>query len=51
MEIVKLLLDQGAKIDLRDAQNRTPLKRAEENGDENMIQILRAHGALVGTTP
>ncbi len=45
VEIVKLLLDRGAWIDLRDAQKRTPLVRAEEKGDENIIQILRAHGA------
>lgn len=46
VEVVKLLLDRGAKMNLLDAQNRTPLGRAKEKGDENMIQLLRARGTL-----
>jgi ankyrin repeat protein len=46
VEVVKLLLDRGAEMNLRDAQNRTPLGRAKEKGDENMIKLLRARGTL-----
>lgn len=43
-EIVRLLLDHGARVD-EDAWGETPLKMAEANHDREMVRLLRNAGA------
>ena len=40
-EIVKLLLENGARRDLKDADGKTPLSRALSWGNTDVIQPLR----------
>lgn len=42
---VATLLEQGAKVDARDAHGRTPLFVAAENGDVDAVKELLDHGA------
>ncbi|MGZ4964983.1 MAG: ankyrin repeat domain-containing protein, partial [Limisphaerales bacterium] len=42
---VATLLEQGAKIDARDAHGRTPLYIAADNGDADTVKELLDHGA------
>ncbi len=44
-EVVALLLDQGADVNVRANQIGTPLLCALQNGDEEIIQLLLAAGA------
>ena len=44
-ELVTLLLDHGANINLRDYCGRTPMMRAKEKNDEQLMQILKDRGA------
>ena len=45
LEVVKLLLDHGARTDLRDFQGRTVLERAEQENYPGIVKLLRTHGA------
>lgn len=47
VDVVTFLLDHGANINLQDYRGRTPLKRAEERGDETWIRLLEAPVAKV----
>ena len=44
-EIVRLLVAQGAKLQLADAQGVTPLRHAERRGQKAVVEILRRAGA------
>ncbi|KAI4137471.1 MAG: hypothetical protein L6R39_007265 [Caloplaca ligustica] len=41
VDMVKLLLDMGAEKCLKDVQDRTPLERAREKGDEEIITLMK----------
>jgi ankyrin repeat protein len=43
-DVVNLLLIKGAKVNVRDDQGRTPLKRAELWHQDAVAQIIRQHG-------
>lgn len=45
IELVKLLLDYGAKVNVKDDFGETPLSTAKENKNKEIIQLLRASGA------
>lgn len=44
-KLVKLLLEQGAEVNARDAEGLTPLDWAERNGDKAIVRLLKAAGA------
>lgn len=44
-EIVRLLLARGARPGLADAQGVTPLRHAQQRGQERIVQLLRQAGA------
>ena len=45
IEMARVLLDQGAGIEVRDPFDRTPLMRAREKGQDEMVEFLKARGA------
>lgn len=45
VEIVETLLNFGAKIDVRDNSNRTPLMALDYNTSPDLIRLLLKHGA------
>lgn len=45
---VRALLSEGADVDLRDAQGRTPLQLAAAEGQEAVVRVLLAAGADPG---
>ncbi len=45
MEMVELLLNQGADIDKVDSHNNTSLMRAAREGDVDMVRLLASRGA------
>ena len=45
VELVKLLLESGADPNARQQMGYTPLDAARQNGDTEIIDLLRAHGA------
>lgn len=47
-KIAKLLLDDGAAIEARDAENRTPLAVAASQGRIDLVRLLLARGANPG---
>ncbi|CAL4134257.1 unnamed protein product, partial [Meganyctiphanes norvegica] len=49
VDIVRVLLDAGAKVDQRDAGGRTPLWDASFSGSMDAIKILLDHGADIHT--
>lgn len=44
-QIVQLLVDRGARVQLADAQGVTPLAHAQQRGQQGIVQILRRAGA------
>ena len=44
-DIVKLLIQKNALLDVRDKSSRTALRIALENGYENIAKLLRQAGA------
>ncbi len=44
-DVVKLLLDHGANINLQNAEGNTPLHLAARNGKLSTVQLLMARGA------
>ncbi|RYP68603.1 hypothetical protein DL771_006575 [Monosporascus sp. 5C6A] len=46
-EIVQLLLDKGAEIDLKDSKSRTPLSWAAGKGHKEIVQLLLDKGAEI----
>ncbi|MFQ5991850.1 MAG: cytochrome c oxidase assembly factor Coa1 family protein [Nitrospiraceae bacterium] len=45
---VKVLLDQGDKVDAKDAEGRTPLHEASQHGHNKVVTLLIERGAQVG---
>jgi hypothetical protein len=45
LEIVRLLLDFGAKVNVRDEEGRTPLMRLDEDATPELVDLLASHGA------
>lgn len=45
-DTVQTLLEHGAKVNARDAENKTPLHHAIENSNANIISLLLSHPAL-----
>ena len=43
-DVVLVLLKHSAKINPRDNQNRTPLRRAEQWHQDDVVQLLKQHG-------
>ncbi len=43
--LVKVLLENGADIEIKDDQGRTPLRIAKEKGHKDIINLLRSRGA------
>jgi hypothetical protein len=43
-EVLKLLLQKGADVNLRTADGWTALKRARGGGTSSIVQVLLAHG-------
>ena len=42
---MELLLENGAQPDLKDRGGQTPLSRAEEKGNERIVELLLENGA------
>ena len=45
LEICRLLLEHGAKTDVRETEQRTPLHQAAEEGLVDICRLLLEHGA------
>lgn len=45
IQLVELLLKHGAEVNVKDNYGHTPLKTAEENGYDEIAELLRQHGA------
>jgi ankyrin repeat protein len=43
--VVKLLLEKGAELELKDNYGRTPLSLAAETGHEAVVRLLLEYGA------
>ncbi len=50
LEIVKLLLDFGAKVNVRSAEKQTPLMRLDYDATAELVDLLVSHGAKVNLT-
>jgi ankyrin repeat protein len=48
LKIVRMLLEKGAKVDVLDNYGKTPLDQAIENGDKEIVDLLRKHGGKTG---
>jgi ankyrin repeat protein len=44
-QVVRFLLDHGADVNVTDSRTDTPLSLARESGDNEIVQMLTAHGA------
>ena len=44
-DLVKLLLENGADVNVRDDDGNTPLTNALSNGDKEMMKLLLKYGA------
>jgi ankyrin repeat protein len=57
LEFVKVLMNQGAAVDITHQFSETPLSTAAKNGHEEVIQAMLNHGANInnldnkGATP
>ena len=47
IEVVRLLLEKGARVDLQDKQGRSALLHASSNGHIHVVQMLLENGAQV----
>jgi ankyrin repeat protein len=43
-EMVELLLDKKADVNTKDSEGETALDEAQEQGNKEIIEILRKHG-------
>jgi len=44
-QIVKLLVEKGAQVNVKDRNSWTALKRAQQRGHTGIVELLKAHGA------
>ena len=44
-DIAKVLINYGANVNTRDSDGLTPLKNALQIGNEELVELLREHGA------
>ena len=44
-DIVELLITEGANVNARDGGSRTPLWYAKDEGNAEIVELLRKHGA------
>ena len=44
-EIVRLMVERGAPVNVRDLNGETPLMAAQNNGHEEVVRVLRELGA------
>jgi ankyrin repeat protein len=44
-DIAKVLINYGANVNTRDSDGLTPLKNATQIGNEELVKLLREHGA------
>lgn len=51
IEMVKLLLDHGADVNLVDGFQRSPMKCAIDTGNQEMMDLLAARGAAIPLAP
>lgn len=57
VEITQLLLDHGAKVNVRDAEKQTPVMRLDESAAPELVELLVRYGAKIdvadksGNTP
>ena len=49
-EIARLLIEQGARVDIRDVNDLTPLHNAAWSGDMEMVKLLIESGADIRAT-
>jgi ankyrin repeat protein len=49
-EIARLLIEQGARVDIRDVNDLTPLHNAAWSGDMQMVKLLIESGADIRAT-
>jgi ankyrin repeat protein len=47
LELVRLLLENGADPNAKNGEGKTPLMFARENGRAEVAELLRKHGATV----
>ena len=47
-KVVKLLLDKGANVNMKNRDGQTALDVAQEKGHKEIVKILKAHGAKEG---
>jgi ankyrin repeat protein len=45
MDIVELLIAEGANVNARDGAGRTPLWYAKDEGNTEVVELLLKHGA------
>ena len=45
LEVVKYLIDKGADVNSKPMNGFTALKMAQMRGHEEMVELLKAHGA------
>lgn len=42
-EMVRFLLERGARLDIKNSMNKTAVELAEEGGHESIVSILKSH--------
>ena len=47
LDVVRLLLDKGAKVDLGKKDGWTPLMSASKNGHLDVVRLLKDHKSLL----
>lgn len=45
MDLAVLLIGKGAEINVKNKKGKTPLSLAKEKGHEQVVELLRKHGA------
>jgi len=45
LEVVRLLLEYGADVEAKNSRGETALQEATEKGHDEVVKLLREHGA------
>jgi ankyrin repeat protein len=45
LEVVRLLLEHGADVEVKDYYGKTALQEAADRGHDKVVELLREHGA------